>query len=80
MNANEKKIVQNYPKVSLNLSVKAPPLKKIIDKTKINVRYALIPPFAFAHIYWNPKISELLYDVEEPYLNRKEEEYKTEIS
>jgi len=75
-----KKTVQDYPKVLLEFSPKFPPLKKITDKTKINLRYALIPPFAFAHIYWDPKISELLYDVEEPYLNRKEEEDKNEIT
>ena len=78
MKANIK--VQNYPKVLLNFSPKIPPLKKATDKTKINVRYALIPPFAFAHIYWNSQISELAYEVEEPYLNRMEEAYKNEIT
>ena len=77
---NEKKTVQNYPRVLLNFSPKIPPLKKIADKTKINVRYALIPPFAFAHVYWNAKISELAYEVEEPYLNREEEGHKNEIT
>ena len=80
MKSNEKETIQNYPKVSLNLSPKFPPLKKVKDKTKINIRYALIPPFTFAHIYWNSKISELLYEIEEPYLSREEEEYKNEIT
>ena len=64
MKANEKETIQNYPKVSLNLSPKFPPLKKVKDKSKINIRYALIPPFTFAHIYWNSQISELLYEIE----------------
>ncbi|MEK6898337.1 MAG: type II/IV secretion system ATPase subunit, partial [Nanoarchaeota archaeon] len=69
----------NYPQVKIELSPKIPPLKKITDKTKINVRYSLIPPFAFAHIYWDAKISELAYEVEEPILNEKEKEFKEEI-
>ena len=44
------------------------------DKTKINVRYTLISPFAFAHIYWDEKISELVYDIEEPILTQEEKE------
>ena len=71
--------VKNYPQVKIELSPKIPPLKKITDKTKINVRYSLIPPFAFAHIYWDAKISELAYEVEEPILNEKEKEFKEEI-
>ena len=71
--------IRNYPKVSLNFSPKIPDLKKIEDKAKINVRYALISPFAFAHIYWDSRIYELAYNVEEPYLNKIEEGYKNEI-
>jgi len=71
--------VQNFPRVMIDFSVKAPPLKKLADKRKVNIRYALIPPFAFAHIYWNKKISELVYEVEEPYLNETEKEWKEEI-
>jgi flagellar protein FlaI len=71
--------MQNYPRVLINFSPKIPPLKKITDKTKINIRYALIPPFTFAHIYWDSKISELVYEIEEPYLNETEKKYKEEI-
>ncbi len=31
------------------------------------------------HIYWDSKISELVYEVEEPYLNETEKKYKEEI-
>ncbi len=68
----KKRGIQDYPRVLINFSPQIPPLKKTIDKTKINVRYALIPPFAFVHIYWDSKISELVYEVEEPYLNETE--------
>ena len=36
------------------------------DKTKVNIRYPLIAPFAFAHIYWDDKEKSIVYDVEEP--------------
>jgi len=60
------------PKIDINLRPTIPALPRIEDKTKIDVRYALIPPYAFAHIYWNPKKSELVYEIEEPVLNEDE--------
>ncbi|MFQ5531598.1 MAG: hypothetical protein ACE5ES_03205, partial [Candidatus Nanoarchaeia archaeon] len=77
--SEQKQNIQNYPRVFIDFSPKIPPLKKIPDKTKINLRYALISPFAFAHIYWDPKIFELVYDVEEPELDQTEKAYKEEI-
>jgi flagellar protein FlaI len=71
--------VSTYPKVVIDLSPRFPKIKKMEDKTKTNVRYALIPPFTFAHIYWNPKISEVVYEVEEPMLTKEEKEYKKEL-
>ena len=69
----------NYPKVQIDLSPKIPPLKKIKDKTKLDVRYCLISPFAFVHIYWDSKTYELVYDIEEPILTEEEEKYKEQI-
>jgi flagellar protein FlaI len=40
----------------------------------MNIRYALIPPYAFAHVYWNSKINEVMYEVEEPILQDYERE------
>ena len=51
--------------------VKLPPYE---NKTKINVRYPLIPPFAFAHIFWDTKNKELVYYLEEPVMTEAEEE------
>jgi len=79
MEKKQKQDIQNYPKVEIDFSPKIPPLKRIKDKTQINVRYALISPFAFAHIYWNDKISEVIYDVEEPILNDTEKIQKNQI-
>ncbi|MBI5803429.1 type II/IV secretion system ATPase subunit [Candidatus Pacearchaeota archaeon] len=71
--------IEEYPRVEINFSPRFPPLKRISDKTKINIRYALISPFAFTHIYWNPKISEVVYEVEEPLLTMEEEKFKNEL-
>jgi len=71
--------MQDYPRIEIDFEPKFPPLKKIQDKTKINVRYALISPFAFAHIYWNPKIYEVVYEIEQPILSKEEETYREQI-
>ncbi len=71
--------IQNYPRVPINFSPVIPPLKKIKDKTKINVRYCLISPFTYAHIYWDSKIHELKYEIEEPLLNKEEIKHKEQI-
>lgn len=59
-----------YPFIDLNPPL--PNLKKIEDKTKINVRYPLIFPYAYAHIYWNSSLGEVIYEIEEPLLNQNE--------
>jgi len=64
--------IETYERVKIDFHPKNPPLEKTKDKTKIDVRYTLISPFAFVHIHWNEKISELVYEVEEPILNTEE--------
>lgn len=71
--------IGNYQRVEIDFNPKFPPLKKIEDKTKIDVRYALISPFAFVHIYWDAKIYELIYEIEEPLLNDEEEKQRKQI-
>ncbi len=57
-------------KINLNPQVPAIPIAE--DKTKIDVRYMVIAPFASIHIYYDNKIGEVIYDVEEPILNEEE--------
>ena len=40
--------IQNYPKVEIDFSPQVPPLKKVRDKTKIDIRYSLVSPFAWS--------------------------------
>ncbi len=75
--ANEN--IMDYPRVKLDFSPPVAPLKKITDKTKIDVRYSLIAPFASVHIYWNQKNYELIYEIEEPVLDQTEEFYKNQM-
>ncbi|MEK6895310.1 MAG: type II/IV secretion system ATPase subunit [Nanoarchaeota archaeon] len=75
----EKNSIQEYPRVLIDFLPRFPALKVQKDKTLINVRYSLIAPFAYAHIYWNPKISEVVYEIEEPILDDDEKEIKNKI-
>ena len=36
--------------------------------------YKRQPPYAYAHVHWNPETTELMYEIEEPILNDKEKE------
>ncbi|MBS3088345.1 type II/IV secretion system ATPase subunit [Candidatus Pacearchaeota archaeon] len=53
----------------INLSPTIPALPRNTDKKKVDVRYMLIPPYASAHIYWDDKLKEVIYDLEEPILD-----------
>jgi archaeal flagellar protein FlaI len=79
MAQQQKAGVQNFERVELDFSPQIPHMERINDKTKIDVRYALISPFAFAHIYWDEKSYEVIYDIEEPILNHVEESYRKRI-
>jgi archaeal flagellar protein FlaI len=41
---------------------------------EVNIRYPLIAPYAFAHIFWDDPNNELVYYVEEPILDDVEKE------
>ncbi len=71
--------IKDYPRVKIDFSPYIPPLKKTKDKTKIDVRYAVISPFAFIHIYWDPKEYEVIYEVEEPILTEAEKNQLDQI-
>ncbi len=42
------------------------------NKALTDIRYPLIPPYAFAHVHWDEKDNELVYEVEEPILTEAE--------
>ncbi len=55
--------------ISINLSPNVPSLPRVMDKTKIDVRYMVIAPYVSIHVYWDEKIREVVYEVEEPLLS-----------
>ena len=57
--------------IKINLNPQIPSIPRVDDKTKINVRYMVIAPFVSIHIHWDPNVSEVAYDVEEPILDDK---------
>jgi flagellar protein FlaI len=65
--------------INIDLKPSIPPLPRLSDRTKIDVRYGLIPPYAFVHIYWNPKDQEIIYEVEEPLLDDYEKQILTKL-
>ncbi|OGJ16731.1 hypothetical protein A3K74_00755 [Candidatus Pacearchaeota archaeon RBG_13_33_26] len=72
--------VESYERVKIDFHPKTPPLEKIKDKTRIDVRYCVISPFAFVHIYWDESIYELVYEIEEPILNEEEKYYMEQLT
>ncbi len=58
--------------VAINTNPAVPALPRLDDKKKVDVRYMLIPPYTYAHIYWKDEIGELVYEVEEPVLQEYE--------
>ena len=58
--------------VKINPTPAIPALPRLADKTKVNIRYALISPYANAHIYWDAKEEEIIYKIEEPKLDEEE--------
>ena len=49
-------------------------LPDIKERTSIDVKYPLLAPYAYAHIFWSSKDQELIYTVEEPNLSESEKE------
>lgn len=76
----EKKDITSFKRIEINFNPQKPNLNLKLDKTQLDIRYCLIYPFAFAHIYWDEKEHEVIYDVEEPILSEEEKAYKEEIT
>lgn len=75
----EKVSLLKYEKPKIDFSPQVPLLKRIKDKTKVDVRYCVIAPYAYIHIYWNKEEHELFYEVEEPTLTPQEKEFKDNL-
>ncbi len=56
----------------VNLNPTIPPIPRPKDKKEVDVRYMLVPPYSSAHIFWDDKIKELAYELEEPILDENE--------
>jgi archaeal flagellar protein FlaI len=72
--------VENYERVKINFHPEIPPLERIKDKEKVDVRYCVISPFAYIHIHWDPKNFDLVYEVEEPILSEEEKAYREQFT
>jgi len=57
----------------INLKFKKPEIKEVKKRELINVKYPLIEPFAYAHIFWDKDNKEVMYKLEEPDLGSNEE-------
>lgn len=66
-------------KIVINLFPPIPALPKISDRTKVDIRYMLISPYVSVHIFFDNKISELVYEIEEPLLSTEEKELLKKI-
>jgi len=60
--------------IDINLNPRVPALPKFEDKTKIDVRYMVIAPYVSVHVYYDEKLGEVIYDIEEPILSDKDKE------
>jgi len=58
----------------IDLVPKLTPIPKFEHKDQVDIRYPLLPPYAFVHIFWSTEHNDLIYDVEEPLLNEVEVE------
>ena len=45
----------------------------LADRKSVDVTYPVNPPYAFVHIFFNPKVNELLYQALEPTIKPKEQ-------
>ena len=65
--------------INIDTTPPVPAIPAMKDKTRVDVRYTLISPYATSHIYWDSESAELKYDVEEPLLSEEESEILNRI-
>ncbi|MBU4351634.1 MAG: Flp pilus assembly complex ATPase component TadA [Nanoarchaeota archaeon] len=69
-----KKVKEAYkPEFKIEFPIDIPNIPELKDQTKLDVRYKVIDPYVDIHVYWDAKISEILYEVEEPKLTEKQQ-------
>ncbi|MCX6821958.1 MAG: type II/IV secretion system ATPase subunit [Candidatus Aenigmarchaeota archaeon] len=73
----EEVILPQFQIESPKTFVELPPMD---DPSKVDVKYPLILPFAYAHIQWDPRDKQLRYFLEEPELSDKEKKFLEKIS
>ncbi len=56
------------PIFTIEARPRAVTLPEFKDARDVNIRYPLLPPYAYAHIFWDTENKELVYVVEEPIL------------
>ncbi|MBW3017154.1 Flp pilus assembly complex ATPase component TadA, partial [Candidatus Woesearchaeota archaeon] len=67
------------PEFNIDLRPKLIELPEMKDMKNLNIKYPLIAPYAYAHIFWDDESNELVYFVEEPELTDKDKELLTTI-
>ena len=72
--------ISSYERVKIDFHPKIPPLEKVKDKTKVDVRYCVISPSAFIHVHWDEKIFELVYEIEEPILSEQDKSILNQLT
>src|SRR3989338_7316618 len=63
---------EDKPFFKVDISQEIPPVPDYKNKEETNVRYPLIAPYAYAHIYWDSNAGEVIYNIEEPELDDRE--------
>ena len=56
-----------------------PKIPDFTDQKIVDFKYPLIPPYAYAHVKWDNRASELLYSIEEPELTEEEKKLLAQL-
>ncbi|MFW6283172.1 MAG: type II/IV secretion system ATPase subunit [Minisyncoccales bacterium] len=72
--------IESYKRPKIDFSPKTPKIPDIEDKSKTDIRYCVISPYTYIHIYWHPEEYELIYEVEEPLLEEREKKVLEKIT
>lgn len=68
----ERVLVAEIARWNLAKPSKIPVLPEVKKKTQLDMRYPLLPPFAYARVHWDDTEKNLVYELEEPSLTAEE--------